>query len=256
MQDWNATKVKQQARANAVAMAHDKIPVPLDGQDASDALGVLLGAVVTGISNGRTAGGLQSSLTDWDGTLDVKKVISSMGTSLIPFAPLEKSAERTAGVDLDPKRASTLELLAPVFATDARKHAQRTNFFGDPVTPQTLGRVVSQLTGSGVPWLIDAKDARADRAYRLALRSGWAPPSIEAKRLYKIGPVVGPLSADQLDAYTALRGPMLKAAIGSLPPSAEVLTREELLSELHTTFRKVDRTALQAVGAKAIGDDE
>lgn len=254
VQDWSDRTQKQDDRMARAAMSHGKIPTPMERSNASDLLAVLLGASITGVGSGRTAGGLQSSLTDWDGSLNVKKIASSMGTSLVPFLPLEKSLERAAGVDIDPKKSSVLELLAPAFVTSVKGHAQRVNFFGDPLNEHTAGRVLTMLTGSAVPMLHDIADASKERAYAIVMQTGWTPPSISEKRLYKVGPAIGPLGPEQQREYQKARGPMLKEALSALPGSFESWDRERQLKALSETYRNANERALRTVGAKPISD--
>lgn len=248
LQDLAEMKTRKAAKATQEAASKElTLEGELPDSDASELVGVVIGAAATGAFGGRTLGGLQGSFVNPDQGPNLKQPIASAVKSMVPLLPATISTERLAGVDLDQKRASLISMILPSTLTGADEKSPRLNDWGEPVTEQNAARVVGILTGNTVPWAIGDV---SDPIKKLAIQSGWSPPTFTDKLFEKEGEKLGKLSDAQRIQYLKQRGELLKAGMISLikeNPDLPTWPAEDIKAEFQGEFEDAKDAALENI---------
>jgi hypothetical protein len=249
LQDMQDRKSKREEKAKKEA---DKKELTLSGpvEDSEDLTAILLGAAASGAFGGRTLGGLQQSFAAPGEGIDWKRPLTSAATAMVPLMPAVKSTERISGVDIDSKRASLMSMILPSAISGAGEKSPRLNDWGEPLNEQSAARVIGILTGGTVPFPIGDI---SDPVKRLAIESGWSPPTF-ANRLFELeGEKLGKLSSEQRNRYLRRRGLLLKSAISDIikknPGSETKWSSDDWQEEFKGEFLDADDKALEEIGA-------
>ena len=242
IQDLSDQRVKQQAKADAFAVAHGLQPEPIPHDWIADSLGVAARAGYQTILGGATATGLTGGFTEM-GIPNPKKGVAAIISPLVPLLPGYQEVSRMAGVALDKSMAGVFDYLMPLPTSGARLR----NSLGDPVeTPNDVQRVIQVLTGGSYPFPVDPKEVAADQvAYQALFASGFKPPVINPGRGYNIGGQYRPMNNNELEQYTQARGQRLKEALSALGPNPSI-------QEVKLAYQEANQAALESVGVAPV----
>jgi hypothetical protein len=229
-------QAKKQADADAKAaklgLTAEKI-----GLDSGQILAVVGNAAYASIVGGRTASGLVGSYTDF-GQFSPKKIVGSSVSSLLPGIPAYQELSRASGVNIDPKLASVWDLVVPLPTSGAR----RVNLLGDPLKDENdLRRIFQVMTGGSYPFPSGAADNPDSAAYGTLFASDYRPPSINPARGYAFGNEYRPMTEDELNRYTELRGQYFKGELAGLGGN----TDKKAVSQ---AFQRANNRALAETG--------
>jgi N12 class adenine-specific DNA methylase len=229
---------KQQEKLNAEAARTGTVAGDVRRLDLADYLSVAGDTAYQSLLGGRTAVGLISSFTDENRLPNASKLISSVLSPLIPGLPALQEMSRLAGVQLDPRLASTLDYMVPLPSSAAAK----TNLLGDPSgTESGLQRITQILTGGSYPLPIDPTAAHSQLGYQALFDSGYRPPSISTDKSYAINGEYRPLNKQENARYAELRGQYLKEELMTVADTSD-------RNEVKAAFQRANQRALDAVG--------
>lgn len=236
LNDLSLKQEKAQKKLNEEAARLGVQPGQAPGPDIADYIAVAGQAAQATILGSRTASGWLYSVTDY-GTPNIKKLIGSQFSPVVPGLPAMQEVSRMAGTVIDPKKADLWDYIIPLPTSPARK----VNMMGDPVgTQDDVQRVFQILSGGSYP-VVDTNAAKETAAYRALYTSGYRPPSINPAQGYQVGNDFRPLNDTELAKYTELRGKYLKQNLGELGP-------EPTESEARAAYNTANRQALSDVG--------
>jgi N12 class adenine-specific DNA methylase len=234
--DLVQSRAKAQAKMNAEAEAKGLTPGKVRPVEMADLLGVAGDAAWASITGGRTASGLIASATDY-GTFNATKFASSQISPLVPVLPELQELSRMAGVSLDSKMATFWDFMLPLPTSAAAK----VNMLGDPVGNESaIQRVIQSLTG-GTYWAVNAPERRQAAGYDVLFNTGYRPPSIDPNKGYPIGDQYRPMTPEELQKYTVLRGQYLKEELQNVAGTTD-------MGDVRQAYQAANQRALQAVG--------
>lgn len=234
--DLVQSRAKAQAKMNAEAEAKGLTPGKVRPVEMADLLGVAGDAAWASITGGRTASGLIASATDY-GTFNATKFASSQISPLVPVLPELQELSRMAGVSLDSKMATFWDFMLPLPTSAAAK----VNMLGDPVGNESaIQRVIQSLTG-GTYWAVNAPERRQAAGYDVLFNTGYRPPSIDPNKGYAIGDQYRPMTPEELQKYTVLRGQYLKEELQNVAGTTN-------LADVRQAYQSANQRALQEVG--------
>lgn len=214
-------RAKKQAAMDAQA-AKTGIPAgKLPPIGVTDLLGVAGQAAWSSILGGSTASGLVSSYSEFQ-VPNAQKAVAATIAPLIPYLPGLQEFSRMDGVALDSKTATVFDYLLPLPTSGARA----VNALGDPVrTPNDIQRIIQAITGGTYPLPVSSEpdaayDQRTQAAYSALLSSKFTPPEISPAKGYAINSTFRPMTPQELEQYTELRGQYLKTNLAALGAGA------------------------------------
>lgn len=236
-------------------------PLPPIGQ--AELMAVAANAFLGTLMSNRTVSGMFAAGTEY-GTPNLKKIIASNVSSLIPLVPGYQELTRMEGITLDPKLATVADFIIPTGGSPAREM----NMLGEPVmTPDDVQRVVQVMTGGTYPFAVSPGDVQeegpseSNAAYTALFASGLRVPATNPTRGYDINGTYRPMTGQELERFTQLRGDYLRQNLSQQGAQATHQTAQQALHEATaqalsdlgvSTQRPTSQKAAPAPAAKAV----